>query len=763
MKGWKRDKLMMILGVAAMLMLGGCLGKDGSVKGQDKTDGASLAETSEFLFLEDSSDDVQGDNSLDDLQAVLNLPVEIVTEEGEIYGGLNSMFVGDEGCVLFKAHSFKNGYADNWSGVSGVTAEGEPFSLRLEVEPGRISNQLHAMGPVSGKKGYIACYYEYKDGKPSKYWFYELDENFQKTRCVEGKLGIRQHLDSVMEDAEGNIHVTFHRNNGMCAYAILSPEGEKIFEADLENRMGGWGPKTCTFEGGRVAICDSSINFEQDGKRFYEADLERGTLRELTVSKEEKVINKMKSYIYCAAPVSDTKVAWCDRSGIYVYDAKTGKSRAIYQWSNHGIFPKNAYCLGFLEDGSVGLLYDTKEGLNYLLLKPTEERKELPSVTIAVSPYNREKYEVAATYFKKAYPGYAVILKDDYDETSLLTQLGAGTGPVLVDTELTGFENLEHLWQPLDGFLEQTRLAEEMIPKTLEFGKIGGVTYGIVRDFYVDTLIASEGAPSDWDYGGFLDALEKWKGAAFTYEGITASVDWREHFFDALQNGLEDNYYFDAATGESVFGTKEFERVLRLSKKAAKCPPPEDGKALREGEVLCETAYVLMPAMAFRLRRRLEADGEQVVGYPTKEGGRHYLVAQAPLAMRSTATDEEKKIAYTFLRVYLSAEAMRDVTLMLPVRKDVFEEQINSYERTAKSAAEDGTPNASFMPVLDREADLPFLYGLIENGVVRKSFPTGLQSVFDEEFGDYLAGRIDGAALSEHLRNRTWLYLEEQK
>ena len=42
---------MEILGIAILLMLGGCLGKDGAVKEQDKTDTVS-AETSEFLFLE---------------------------------------------------------------------------------------------------------------------------------------------------------------------------------------------------------------------------------------------------------------------------------------------------------------------------------------------------------------------------------------------------------------------------------------------------------------------------------------------------------------------------------------------------------------------------------------------------------------------------------------------------------------------------------------------------------------------------------------
>ncbi len=76
---------------------------------------------------------------------------------------------------------------------------------------------------------------------------------------------------------------------------------------------------------------------------------------------------------------------------------------------------------------------------------------------------------------------------------------------------------------------------------------------------------------------------------------------------------------------------------------------------------------------------------------------------------------------------------------------------------------EDGKYNVNFMPMLEWDKDVPFLEGLIENGVVKKSFPTGLQKVFDEELGDYLTGRIDGKALDNHLKSRVWLYLEELK
>ena len=264
-----------------------------------------------------------------------------------------------------------------------------------------------------------------------------------------------------------------------------------------------------------------------------------------------------------------------------------------------------------------------------------------------------------------------------------MTQLGAGNGPVLIDTELTGFDNLQNLWQPLDGFLEQSGLTEELYPEALEFGKINGVTYGIVKDFRIETLLVPKSGPEDLDYEGFLKALENFKGAALTDWAMEASADMRERYFDVFKNSMDDSYYFDLETGSVVFGTPEFERALKLSEKARKCPPADDGKALQNGSALCEHMDILAFSQVIQLRRRLQENGERAIGYPMSEGARHRLIARNPVAMRSTATEEEKLIGYTFLRFMLSEEALKTPENgYLSVRKDVLEYQFHQYEKS---------------------------------------------------------------------------------
>ncbi len=781
MKRHKGKKSLGVLILVTVLILSSCANGNKSEEKQTETGNESSTESQEYSFLEEKSTEttendssekrridevsiswdgsaVWNDNSTDDLRAVINHPVEKTEAEGEIHGN-GEIFVCEAGCVRHSNHTFSN-YKEDWDGVNGITGNGEKFSLKIEVDSGREGAQIRNLGSVSGKKGYVACYHgTNKNGKPADYWFYELDEAFAVVNAIHPNLNANAFIRSLMGDSNGNFHVTYDGNGGKRNYVIISSAGELLFEKEVEVNS-----KLCSFGGGRVALCETTL--ETNERRFMEANAETGELSEIAVSKDEAVKKMLTSNdVYDAVPVDDHQILTCNKEGVCFYDLRDRKLELAYKWSNHGIIPLAVRELGMTSDGSVSILYEEKgeKGTLFLLLKPTGEKEELKSITIAVSAENAEKYGKAAAYFQKKYPEYVINVKDDYDETSLLTQLGAGKGPVLVDTALTGFEDLERLWQPLDGFLEQTGIAEEMLPGASEFGKIGGVTYGIVREFQIKTLLTTDNAPDDWNYEGYLNALENFDGKIFTGRYVETAADWREKYFDALMNGLGDNYYFNVETGETIFGTSKFERVLRISRKAMQCPPAASGEAIKKGEAFCECVDVFSVEGAVRLRRRMQINGEKITGYPTNAGARNLLCAISPVALCRTATDEEKTIAYTFLKVYLSKEAMQEDVSFLPVRKDVLTDTFARYQATAEQDAEFGIYNPEVMPELDWDEDVKFLNDLIEKGAVKKTFPAGLQKVFDEELGDYLNGRIDEKALTNHLKSRVWLYLEEMK
>ena len=774
-----------IMALAMVLFLCGCSGNKSGTGDRTETGESNVAETTQFHFLTEERTsgeaassmtdspfeegyqsereitygrqlEAWNDNYLDDYHAILNHPLNKIQVEGDL-SGAGGVFVGETGCLRNGLHLFSD-YRKDWNGINGITTDGREFEARIVVEPERIGSQIRELKPISGKRGYAASFVGYQDGKPSEYWFYELDDSFEVTRRVQAKMEGGRQLDRLMGDGDGSFHVLCSTNGLKETYVIISAEGDVIFEKEVSAMA-----EFRAFGGGRVALFENADQLHD--LRLSEASISTGELKELPVMSDNSLKEKLSTRVLDVAPVDDYRLVWCTPEGILAYDSTSKEMKVAYRWSNHGIVPGHTYDMNVMTDGSIAILTTDKneDGLFYLLLEPTKEKRELKTITFAVNPYGREKFEQAAAFFQRKYPAYVIQIVDDYDEMNLLTQLGAGKGPVLVDTSVTGFEELEKLWQPLDGFLEQAGLMDVIIPETLELGKINGVTYGIVRDFQIETLLVSETGPKDWDYEGFLKTLEGYDGALLTQRYIEYPDDWRSKFFDMLSNDLSDNYYLNVETGKTIFGTSAFERVLRLSQKALKCPPAESGKALGEGLVLCECDTEFTIETVIRLRRRLEKNGERAIGYPTRDGARHRLVGISPIAIRQSATQEEKEIAYTFLKVYLSREAMESSGGFIPIRKDVLENQYRRYQDTVDGAKATGTYNPNNQPELDWDRDVRFLEELIQNSVAKKKYPTGLQQVFDEELGDYLDGRIDGKALDDHLKNRVNLWLKENE
>lgn len=755
-------KDMVILLLAVSLIFCGCQKKDATSKDQMENS-KSWTETVEYEFLEDV-DLAWKDNTLDDWQAVINQPIKEVKAEGEQYGGDLRYIACEGGAVRFKNHLVSS-YLDCWSGVSGVNLSGEEFSIKPVVDAQRTGTQIDLLGAKSGNESYVACKCELDENNRVKgLWLYHLDKSFETVQSMYADISLSEFPKDVYGDGEGNFHVISHDSEaGSYRYFILSPDGEVIFEA-----FGGFSKGFREFGGGRVAACEEiTENYRCVGQRLLEADFEKGTLSvigrfDLTTLYQE--MNASVTEQGFVTPVSEKEMLWCGKGGIYLCNAEGGDARMAYCFANHGIAPEEIRGAYAKEDGTFLILYKDSDGMNFLLLKPTLEKTEIKTITFAVDSHHKDAYVSAAAYFNKKYPAYNVMIKDDYDETSLLTQLGAGEGPVLVDTTLTGFEELEKLWQPMDGFLEKTGLADELYEEALNFGKIEGRTYGIVTNFCIETLVTMDGNLQGWDYHTFLDAVESFDGAAYAYGSDAA--DGRYVFFHKfLRNGLDDNAYFELEDGNLNFDVSGFERMLRLSGKARISVPAEDGEAIRSGKALCELYYVTGVQGLVRLRMRRES-GEIVNGFPTMNGARHVLQAQNPIAVRVTATEEERQMAYTFLKILLShdfAETMDHgaTSTWFSVRKDALKDEFDRYDRQVAAFQAEG--RADYLPELNREKEEKLFVELLRDGTVRKSFPSGLENVFIEEFQDYLNGTINGETLYEQLRNRTWLFLEEQK
>jgi len=143
-KGMRRMRL--FAGLFACLLgvglLAGCAGKieqdqeNAEGKGEHQKGGGTVIEDIDFSFLAEE-EGTWKDNSLDDWQAVINQKVEPVLLEGEDEYSFGNR-IGEGGFLFFSNHIVysNNGteYQYQWSGINGIRATGEEFSLRLDLE-----------------------------------------------------------------------------------------------------------------------------------------------------------------------------------------------------------------------------------------------------------------------------------------------------------------------------------------------------------------------------------------------------------------------------------------------------------------------------------------------------------------------------------------------------------------------------------------------------------------------------------------------------
>lgn len=192
-----------------LMLLSSCRIESKGEEGQTTSiDASSKAET-EYVFLEDEGIKWK-DNSLDDWQAAMNLPIKEIKAEGEMAGGILKYIACEAGAVRFKTHLLSK-HEKSWSGVSGINDSGEEFSVEIKVDLERLGTQVDLLGPVSGEKAYVAinCLRN-EEGKVIGFWLYRLGINYEKLRDVWIDISMDEGPADLSGDAEGNWHLIFY-------------------------------------------------------------------------------------------------------------------------------------------------------------------------------------------------------------------------------------------------------------------------------------------------------------------------------------------------------------------------------------------------------------------------------------------------------------------------------------------------------------------------------------------------------------------------
>lgn len=778
----RNARFILFLGILSMVLLCGCDREAAvdqdiaaeeqsiSAEGRDPSVEEQIASAEEVFSSEILSEEESGDNTLDEYTAAMHASLVPERPEGELGGG-QRYALGSSCGAVFKKHLF-NPVENCWDELKIVSDQGEENSIRLAFREDS-HNQAWGMGSIVGSEHFMMLDMDSSgdEGEGWKYSLLEIDATGQKVRTINMDFlsaDGQEAPNKIMVDRLGNIHfittyLGYNLENEAAEqknyYFIANNEGTLLAKYDYS----GIDTRLVALYDGRVAIYSQLTDDEgiTGGSRLEYADTETGKTVLLTEFGQDAPKPFSRDAYYTLW--DEKTLLYADNQGLHFADLSGNMTGDVYLWSRHGIHFTRMEEIQIQENGRINLIYtDSKGEGNLLCLEPTQEQREIKEIVFAVPSNMKEIYSPSVVEFNKQYPAYHIELKTDYEETALLTQLMSGTGPVLVDTRLTGFDEHRELWMPLEGLFTGEEWEDVLIPKAMELGEIDGTLYGVVSSFRLQTVVTTEKATADWDYEAFLDGIENNASIQAIFNGQNDIWSFMASF---LIHGLEDNYLLNIQDGTTRFDSDEFRRVLRLA--AAYCNGKdniEPGESLLAGEVFCNTIDITRPEQ-IDLYRIIYGEDINYIGYPTSNGSAHYIDSDSPLAIRDTATDEEKRVAGAFLQMLLSEEgqqeSMKDPNFSLSVRRDMLEEQINQINETTSAMAY-GFPQITLGDNYDRESDTEMLYDLLEKAEPRKTFPRELNSILIEELGEYFAGTITEDILIERLTKRVELYLAEQ-
>lgn len=745
-----KKAMIYILLAAILIMLGGC-GKP------EEAPPADASDTERPSDISIDPDSWGKDNSLDAYSAAVHMPLLVEAPENAVGRGMPELFLGTDRAYYYARHLLRTA-KESWDELSFVTADEEKGSRRFDFE-----DRFFGIGPVAGTDHYIGFdYEESEDGEYNRYFLTEMDENHKAVKEIPLDF-LTSPAESLMlpsylaVDGSGIIHLVWQEDEGR-RYLLVSPEGELL-------------ASTGSDAAGLVPLYDGRIAFWE---LIWDSN-DRCTRTDLQYMDRETgkpiVLASLKKDTSCITLLDANTLLYADDQGVYSSSLSGENPEPLYRWMNHGIsaLPKGILALQADAEGGIALIYQDSENYNYLCLKPTTEEVEICEITLATTDYGVDDYKAIVTEFNKRYPRWHIELKGDYDETALLTQLGAGDGPVLVDTSQTGFEELEKLWEPLDTVMEQLGITEELVPSVLELGKINGVQYGIVPDFYLSTLITRNQDVEEWDYDTFLRCVADSPELEAVFDIYAGGNYGTAFILGYFIKGIDDSCFWDAEAGTTNFGGSEFRQALELAKKY--CTPedevPIDSSLLGE-KVLCNRLILGNPQMVAGIRIYYGEDAN-CIGYPRKDGSAPIMGSSSPLlAIRKTATDEEKEVAIAFLNLLLSYEGQqmlaKDINFNMSVRRDVLEEQIADMNQgTRVELGDGGAVSFSLGDQVNLELDRNTLMHLIETAEPAQDIPEELDDILHEELEQYFSGTITEDILIDRLESRVGLYLNERK
>ena len=695
---------------------------------------------------------------------------DIAVELGDTYGidDICSCFVsGDNIYTLLQTYDAeKSGY----SYVLRKTGEeGDEVIRKWHLEQGEI---VKGAGYVAGSDDYIVVEgnapMSDKEEKWTLFRFGMDGTQKAQTDVTDVFAKYPQMLsNTVAVDGNGLIHVAgeslkYDKN----VYHVLSSKGEPVFSLNLDD---------CSFvrflemQDGRVAV---DLRNPETGRKpgenqsHHVVEVFDDKAKTMAILLEyDELTDGGESTVSALNVLDDQRIVFATQKGLFVSDYSFENRECIYSFERLNFWrnPVVEYIYA-KADGTFSLVMERGSGeLYYQHLVKTDE--DVLEIELAIGE-GGDIYSEAIVEFNKTHKKYKIVAVSDYDETALKTKVLAKEGPVIIDLSLLHSDSNKDLWEPLEDIYQKPEILNNINNVALSLTASDDNTYAVTVDYYILTLI-SHFAESGLTYDEIIRQSENANFEYFLDSELTVNPQiWTAA---ALFNrSVEDSAYINDSF-ETLFDGDNFAAILDLIEKKVphnKYVPYITG--LKSGEVLYNLICIDGPIQAAFWERMCE-DGLKVAGMPGKQGADNFICARHRLAIRKSASEEEKEAAKEFMTMLLSYEMQQKLAkspnFNLSVRNDVLKEQIHSLrdgEYISPPSLED-SPYGFLLKNPNYERIELFLNDLIDGSMPYKEPDEAYLAILEEEFEAYFGGEISREELSDRLSSRVGIYLEEKK
>ena len=379
-----------------------------------------------------------------------------------------------------------------------------------------------------------------------------------------------------------------------------------------------------------------------------------------------------------------------DDFGIYGYDMTDEKSTMLIDFVASDIDSDAASGIVPIgEEQFIGITNSGEDGISVIKYKKADSVASANKKIITYGALElNDDVKDAAMQFNRQNNEYRIEFKDysseEDPETKMNMDIIAGNVPDIIDLSGMPIEQYisKGMLEDLTPYFEKDPELKEtdIVDSVLNAMKLDGKLYYTASGFSVSTMIAGSqdvGKETGWTFADMKQLLEA-RGEETRPFYIAEKINT---LYILLKNSTSD--FIDRSTGECDFDSNAFKEVLEFCNACREMQTDYGSDypdLIKEGKVLFEEGEVSLGDI--QAYRKLYGGDITLIGYPNreKEGSYFNLVNTAGIYSKS----ENKKGAWEFIRILMSAEYQKNVQSDMPTRKDCFEIKIK--ERTTTKA-----------------------------------------------------------------------------